>query len=168
VLDGHATGTFTGKLLVRQKAQQTNAFQSNKNLLLSDNASVNSMPQLEIFADDVKCSHGATSGQLDNTALFYLETRGLDKAKATQLLTRAFANDVILKNNNDIPVLVRPILQHFKFGNDLILRFKYRFVLHHFQYRHKITFFKTYLQTFLLQPRACLSPLLYYKMPEKP
>ena len=95
LLDGKSTGVFNGKVLVKQAAQKTNAFQSNNNILLSDNATINTKPELEIYADDVKCSHGATSGQLDKTALFYLRARGLPKEKAKALLVHAFAGEVI-------------------------------------------------------------------------
>ncbi len=95
VLDGNATGVFNGKVLVRPDAQKTNAFQSNRNVLLSETASINSKPQLEIFADDVKCSHGATIGQLDEEALFYLRARGLGEDRAKALLLYAFASDVL-------------------------------------------------------------------------
>lgn len=95
VLDGNATGVFNGKVLVRPDAQKTNAFQSNRNVLLSASASINSKPQLEIFADDVKCSHGATIGQLDEDALFYLRARGLGEDRAKALLLYAFASDVL-------------------------------------------------------------------------
>ncbi|MBK6848444.1 MAG: Fe-S cluster assembly protein SufD [Proteobacteria bacterium] len=95
ILDGAATGVFNGKVLVRPQAQQTDARQSNHNLLLSATATVNSKPQLEIFADDVKCSHGATIGQLDAEALFYLRARGIDEGAARSLLTWAFASEVI-------------------------------------------------------------------------
>jgi Fe-S cluster assembly protein SufD len=95
VLAGESTGVFNGKIFVRQEAQKTNAYQSNKNILLSGKASVNSKPQLEIFADDVKCSHGCTVGQLDDEAFFYLESRGIPKTKARALLVGAFASDII-------------------------------------------------------------------------
>ncbi|MBK8480778.1 MAG: Fe-S cluster assembly protein SufD [Proteobacteria bacterium] len=94
ILDGAATGVFNGKVLVRPHAQQTDARQSNHNLLLSASATVNSKPQLEIFADDVKCSHGATIGQLDADALFFLRARGIDERAARSLLTWAFASEV--------------------------------------------------------------------------
>ncbi|MEM0998276.1 MAG: Fe-S cluster assembly protein SufD [Bacteroidota bacterium] len=97
VLSGEATAVFNGKVMVRPDAQKTNAFQSNKTLILSDGATINTKPQLEIFADDVKCSHGATTGQLDETAMFYLRSRGLDKKRARVLLTYAFASEVIDK-----------------------------------------------------------------------
>ena len=95
ILDENSTGVFNGKIYVRQDAQKTNAFQSNSNILLSDTATVHTKPQLEIWADDVKCSHGCTTGQLDKDALFYLQTRGLDKDKAKALLLYAFAIDAI-------------------------------------------------------------------------
>lgn len=95
VLDGQSSCVFNGKVMVRIDAQKTNAFQSNKTLLLSEGATVNTKPQLEIFADDVKCSHGATTGQLDQTALFYLRSRGLSEAKAKSLLTYAFGAEVL-------------------------------------------------------------------------
>lgn len=95
IVDGKARGVFNGKIYVRQDAQKTNAFQSNANILLSDNASVDTKPQLEIWADDVKCSHGATTGQIDQEQLFYLRTRGLNKIQARAILLKAFAGDVI-------------------------------------------------------------------------
>jgi Fe-S cluster assembly protein SufD len=97
VMDGSSTGVFNGKIFVKPDAQKTNAFQSNKNILLSKDASVNTKPQLEIFADDVKCSHGATTGQLDEAALFYLRARGIGEQQAKKLLLHAFANDVLEK-----------------------------------------------------------------------
>lgn len=97
ILDGYSKGVFNGKVFVRKEAQKTNAFQSNKNILLTDDATVNTKPQLEIWADDVKCSHGCTTGQLDLDALFYLQARGIDKDKAKAMLLYAFAIDV-LKN----------------------------------------------------------------------
>jgi len=95
ILDEHSTGVFNGKIFVRQDAQKTNAYQSNKNILLSDDASINTKPQLEIFADDVKCSHGCTVGQLDEEALFYLRTRGIPAAHAKSMLLNAFAEDIV-------------------------------------------------------------------------
>jgi Fe-S cluster assembly protein SufD len=99
VLDERSKGVFNGKIFVRQAAQKTNAYQQNRNILLSDNATINTKPQLEIWADDVKCSHGATTGSLDEDALFYMRARGVDKAAAKALLTFAFANEVIQKIN---------------------------------------------------------------------
>lgn len=100
ILDDKAHGIFNGKIFVRQDAQKTNAFQSSKNVLLSDDAVMNAKPQLEIYADDVKCSHGATTGQLDEEALFYFRSRGIGKKDALALLNYAFAGDVIEKINN--------------------------------------------------------------------
>ncbi len=94
VLNGKSRAVFNGKVLVRPDAQKTNAYQSNKNILLSPDAKVDTKPQLEIFADDVKCSHGATVGQLDEESLFYLRSRGIPKEMARSILIRAFANDV--------------------------------------------------------------------------
>ena len=94
ILDDKARGVFNGKVYVRKDAQKTNAFQENKTLILTDDATMNAKPQLEIFADDVKCSHGATVGQLDEDALFYLRSRGINKEKANAILQYAFANDI--------------------------------------------------------------------------
>lgn len=95
VVGDNATGVFNGKIFVRKDAQKTNAYQSNKNILLSETASVNAKPQLEIFADDVKCSHGCTVGSLDEEAQFYLVSRGLSKQSARALLLQAFAMDIL-------------------------------------------------------------------------
>jgi Fe-S cluster assembly protein SufD len=95
VMDGRSTGVFNGKIFVRQDAQKTDAKQSNHNLLLSREASVDTKPQLEIFADDVRCTHGCTIGQLDEEALFYLRARGIGKEAARNLLIHAFASDVL-------------------------------------------------------------------------
>ena len=94
ILDGSAKGVFHGRIHVRPDAQKTNAHQSNRNLLLSESAAINSKPQLEIYADDVRCTHGAAIGRLDEDALFYLRTRGIDLEAARSLLTFAFARDV--------------------------------------------------------------------------
>jgi Fe-S cluster assembly protein SufD len=94
VLSHQATGVFNGKIYVRPGAQKTNAFQSNRNLLLSEQAAVHTKPQLEIWADDVKCSHGCTVGQPDEDALFYLRARGIDEATAKAMLLYAFASEV--------------------------------------------------------------------------
>jgi Fe-S cluster assembly protein SufD len=95
ILDGKAKGVFNGKIFVRPQAQKTDAKQTNRTLLLSDDATINTKPQLEIFADDVKCTHGATVGQLDEQQLFYLRSRGIDRDQARALLTFAFANDIV-------------------------------------------------------------------------
>lgn len=97
ILNDQSSGVFNGKIFVQQQAQKTNAYQSNKNILLSNDASVNTKPQLEIFADDVKCSHGCTVGQLDEEGLFYLRTRGIPEAAAKSLLVHAFAIDILEK-----------------------------------------------------------------------
>jgi Fe-S cluster assembly protein SufD len=95
ILNGNARGVFYGRVLVRKDAQKTDAQQTNKNLLLSKDALVHSTPQLEILADDVKCKHGSTTGQLDEGALFYLRSRGISPEEATRLLTFAFASDLV-------------------------------------------------------------------------
>jgi Fe-S cluster assembly protein SufD len=97
ILDDHASGVFNGHVIVRKDAQQTNAYQSNKNILLTDKASVDTKPFLEIYADDVKCSHGATVGQLDADAMFYIRSRGISEANARILLMYAFAAEVVNK-----------------------------------------------------------------------
>ena len=104
IIDDSATGVFNGKIFVQPDAQKTNAFQSNKNLLLSDKASMNTKPQLEIWADDVKCSHGATTGQLDSDQVFYMRARGLNEQQARGLLLYAFATE-FLQHISSIPVL---------------------------------------------------------------
>lgn len=95
ILDDEARGVFNGKIIVRKDAQKTNAYQQNKSVLLSKTARVNTKPQLEIFADDVKCTHGATVGHLDDTAYYYIRTRGIPSELAKSILIRAFANDVV-------------------------------------------------------------------------
>jgi Fe-S cluster assembly protein SufD len=97
ILLGKATGVFNGKIFVQPEAQKTNAFQANNNILLSDEATIYTKPQLEIWADDVKCSHGATVGQLDETQVFYLRARGIPEALARHMLLQAFADEVIGK-----------------------------------------------------------------------
>lgn len=103
IMDENATGVFNGKIFVEPDAQKTNAYQSNKNVLLSDNASINAKPQLEIFADDVKCSHGCTVGSLDQEAMFYLRSRGISEKTAKSLMLHAFADDVLEHIN--LPVI---------------------------------------------------------------
>ena len=103
VLDDHASGVFNGHIKVHRDAQQTNAFQTNRNILLTDKASIDTKPFLEIYADDVKCSHGATVGQLDNDALFYIRSRGISETNARIMLMYAFAAEVI--NKISIPEL---------------------------------------------------------------
>ena len=95
IIDDKATGVFNGKIFVQPQAQKTNAYQSNKNILLSDSATINAKPQLEIFADDVKCSHGCTVGRLNDEGLFYLQSRGIPVRIAKSLLLHAFAFDIL-------------------------------------------------------------------------
>ena len=102
-----STGVFNGKVIVEKQAQKINAFQQNNNILIDDNATVNAKPQLEIFADDVKCSHGCTIGQFDEDALFYLRSRGIGLKEAQALLMYAFANTVL--ESVKIPELKRRI-----------------------------------------------------------
>lgn len=102
VLDGQSTGVFNGKVYVREQAQKINAFQSNGNVLLSDNASMNSKPELEIYADDVKCSHGSTTGQIDEEAIFYLRARGISEKSAKSLLINGFVGEVVDQISNEI------------------------------------------------------------------
>lgn len=109
ILDDKARGVFNGKIFVRQDAQKTNALQSNKTLLLTDDATINAKPQLEIFADDVKCTHGATIGQLDDEALYYLRTRGIKEEMASAMLRHAFISDVLNNIKNEV---VREQLDH--------------------------------------------------------
>jgi Fe-S cluster assembly protein SufD len=103
VMDDEAKGVFAGRILVAKNAQKTQAFQTNKNICLSPNARMKTKPQLEIYADDVKCSHGATVGQLDQNALFYLRSRGISEPEARMLLMFAFVDDVI--ENINVPAL---------------------------------------------------------------
>ena len=95
IFNDKSTGVFNGKVVVEKEAQKTNAFQANNNILVSDQSAINTKPQLEIFADDVKCSHGCTIGQLDTDALFYMKTRGIPEKEAKALLMYAFANNVL-------------------------------------------------------------------------
>jgi Fe-S cluster assembly protein SufD len=95
ILDGHSRGVFHGRIIVHKDAQKTDAKQTNRNLLLSDDAQIDTKPQLEIYADDVKCTHGATIGQLEEDELFYLRSRGIDEASARRLLLFAFASECL-------------------------------------------------------------------------
>jgi len=95
ILDGHAHGVFHGRIVVHKDAQKTDAKQTNRNLLLSDDAQIDTKPQLEIYADDVKCTHGATIGQIEENALFYLRSRGIDEVSARRLLLQAFAGECL-------------------------------------------------------------------------
>ena len=102
IIEDNAKGVFNGKIFVRPNAQKTNAFQANRNILLSEKASVNTKPQLEIWADDVKCSHGCTVGQLDEEALFYLQTRGISKDTARAMMLYAFAGELLETIKNPV------------------------------------------------------------------
>ena len=95
ILDDSAHGVFHGRIIVHKDAQKTDAKQTNRNLLLSDNAQIDTKPQLEIYADDVKCTHGATIGQIEENALFYLRSRGIDEISARKLLLMAFAGECL-------------------------------------------------------------------------
>jgi Fe-S cluster assembly protein SufD len=95
ILDGHSHGVFHGRIVVHKDAQKTDAKQTNRNLLLSDDAQIDTKPQLEIYADDVKCTHGATIGQIEENALFYLRSRGIDEVSARRFLLRAFAGECV-------------------------------------------------------------------------
>ena len=101
VLDDNARGRFIGDLKIAQDAQQTEAHQTNRNLLLSDTAEMRTQPQLEIYADDVKATHGASTGQLDESALFYMQQSGIDPKKARQLLVNAFMKEVLNKISDE-------------------------------------------------------------------
>jgi len=117
VLDNESTGVFNGKVYVRQDAQKTNAFQKNNNILLSDNANVNSKPELEIYADDVKCSHGSTTGQIDDEAIFYLQSRGLSRRSAINLMINAFAKDALTNISIEaLSTYINKIIED-RFGN---------------------------------------------------
>src|SRR5690606_1310756 len=95
ILNDRSKGVFNGKIFVRQDAQKTNAYQNCRNVILSESASMNTKPQLEIWADDVKCSHGTTTGKLDDEAIFYMQSRGIPRAEAVKLQLAAFAEDVV-------------------------------------------------------------------------
>ena len=108
ILDDHAHGVFNGRIVVHPDAQKTQASQSNKNLMLSDHALVNTNPQLEIYADDVKCTHGSTVGQVDDEAIFYCQSRGIDRETAQRLLIHGFTNEIINQVKNEA---IRAILE---------------------------------------------------------
>ena len=109
IFDGKSTGVFNGKVIVNKEAQKTNAFQQNDNILIGDKSSINTKPQLEIFADDVKCSHGCTIGQLDEKALFYMQSRGIPEKEARGLMLFAFCNEAVEKIK--IPALKSRIIK---------------------------------------------------------
>ena len=117
ILDNESTGVFNGKVYVRRDAQITNAFQQNNNILLSDTANINSKPELEIYADDVKCSHGSTTGQIDDEAIFYLQSRGLSRRSAINLMINAFAKDALAKVSIDALTVYIDVKIEERFGN---------------------------------------------------
>lgn len=104
VMYDHSKAVFNGKVFVRRDAQKTEAYQSNKNIMMSDHAVIDTKPELEIYADDVRCSHGSTTGQFDEEALFYLRARGLSAEGAKQLLVSAYVNEVIDRSQNETVV----------------------------------------------------------------
>jgi Fe-S cluster assembly protein SufD len=108
ILEGHSTAVFNGKILVRKDAQKTDAKQTNKNLVLSEDAVINTKPELQILADDVRCTHGATIGQLDPEGIFYLQSRGIGRADARNLLIFAFARDIVDR------IKVAPLREHLE------------------------------------------------------
>jgi len=113
IVNDNATAVFNGKVFVRREAQKTNAFQSNQNLLITDDATAYSKPELEIYADDVKCSHGSTTGQLDEEALFYLQSRGLSTTTAQKLLITAFTQEALeLVKNEGFREMVREAIEN--------------------------------------------------------
>lgn len=116
IIDGKSTGVFNGKIFVRKDAQKTNAYQSSKNILLSDDATINTKPQLEIYADDVKCSHGTSTGKIDEQALFYLNARGIGKESGTRLLLQAFMGEVT--NQLEVDSLKHLVEQRLVYLND--------------------------------------------------
>lgn len=118
VMDEYSTGVFNGRVVVQKDAQVINAYQKNGNILLSDHASINSKPELEIYADDVKCSHGSTTGQLDEDALFYLQTRGISRENSKKLLVSAFIGEVIESTENEAVINLVQNLLHAEYGWD--------------------------------------------------
>jgi Fe-S cluster assembly protein SufD len=112
VLSSDSKGVYQGKIYVKDIAQKTNAYQLSKALLLSDNSEFNSKPELEIYADDVKCSHGATSGSLDEDSIYYLMTRGLSRKESVKLLINGFLNEVVnMIKSNSVKEFVKSKLQ---------------------------------------------------------
>ena len=113
VLDDNSRGRFVGDLNIAQDAQHTEAHQTNRNLLLSETAEMRTQPQLEIYADDVQATHGASTGQLDETALFYMQQRGIDKKKARQLLVNAFMMEIVdtISINNEQLTIIKGLLE---------------------------------------------------------
>jgi Fe-S cluster assembly protein SufD len=118
ILDDSAHGVFHGRIIVHKDAQKTDAKQTNRNLLLSDNAQIDTKPQLEIYADDVKCTHGATIGQIEENALFYLRSRGVDEVSARKLLLMAFASECLDRMREDsVRSGIEKLLSNLRFGS---------------------------------------------------
>ena len=118
ILSGKSTGVFNGRIHVHNEAQKTDAIQSNQNILLSDNAIIHTKPELEIYADDVKCTHGATVGQLDEKGIFYLRTRGIKKKEAQKMMMRAYVGEVLsgIKNDETRNDLLEKIIRNIPDG----------------------------------------------------
>ena len=119
ILSGKSTGVFNGRIHVHDEAQKTDAIQSNQNILLSDNAIIHTKPELEIYADDVKCTHGATVGQLDEKGIFYLRARGIKRKEAQKMMMRAYVGEVLsgIRNNKTRDALLEQIIQNIPDGN---------------------------------------------------
>jgi len=118
ILSGKSTGVFNGRIHVHNEGQKTDAIQSNQNILLSDNAIIHTKPELEIYADDVKCTHGATVGQLDEKGIFYLRTRGIKKKEAQKMMMRAYVGEVLsgIKNDETRNDLLEKIIRNIPDG----------------------------------------------------
>tara|TARA_Y100000739_G_C20606848_1_gene466099 strand:- start:1598 stop:2818 length:1221 start_codon:yes stop_codon:yes gene_type:complete len=119
ILSGKSTGVFNGRIHVHDEAQKTDAIQSNQNILLSDNAIIHTKPELEIYADDVKCTHGATVGQLDEKGIFYLRARGIKRKEAQKMMMRAYVGEVLsgIRNNKTRDALLEQIIQNIPDGD---------------------------------------------------
>ena len=118
ILSGKSTAVFNGRIHVHNAAQKTDAIQSNQNLLLSDNAIIHTKPELEIYADDVKCTHGATIGQLDEKGIFYLRARGIKREEAQKMMMRAYIGEVLsgMKNSGAKETLLEKIIENIPEG----------------------------------------------------
>ena len=119
ILSGKSTGVFNGRIHVHDEAQKTDAIQSNQNILLSDNAIIHTKPELEIYADDVKCTHGATVGQLDEKGIFYLRARGIKRKEAQKMMMRAYVGEVLsgIRNNKTRDALLEQIIRNIPDGD---------------------------------------------------
>jgi Fe-S cluster assembly protein SufD len=120
ILDGRSTGVFNGKIIVRPDAQKTLAYQANRNIVLSPRATINTKPQLEIFANDVRCTHGCTVGRIDKEAMFYLRSRGLSKQEAEALLLAAFAEEITATiPHEDVRIALNSRIEHLLHADEL-------------------------------------------------